>query len=184
MHRIGVYWNWLKHDIFFPIRVLFHLYHPLSPLSTLELVKGAFFSPAVSNSAVAEFQRTCMMGYESMIWPNQMMRRLVYPRNVLLNLVGWGINGQRVLVLAGRRDKLMGTRLMKEMADEYRAAYRGLVSKKKIDGVEDKVQALTKGEGTTGQGVRYIELDAAHHLQNDVGWEEGAERLAEFWAQL
>ena len=99
-----------------------------------------------------------------------------------MNLSEGASSGQKVLVVAGRRDKLMGTKLMKEMADEYRDAHRELVGEKKLN-VEGRETSLGQRE-TAEQGVRYVELDAAHHMQNDVGWEEGAERLAEFWAQL
>ncbi|EKG10760.1 Mitochondrial substrate/solute carrier [Macrophomina phaseolina MS6] len=179
---VGAYWNWFKHDPLFFIRLLFHSGHPLSPLSSLALVKGAFFSPSVPERTVEEYRWTCMRGYESLVWPNQMMRRLVDPKRVLSNLVRRENGGQKVLIVAGKRDKLMGTRLMQEMAAEYREAYRELVGEKKLEGSEH--EARPKGKGTADQGVKYVELDAAHHMQNDIRWEEGAERLAEFWAQL
>ena len=78
----------------------------------------------------------------------------------------------------------MGTRLMRQMAERYRSAHRNLVREKKVVGIINKVTTSEDGEESAGQGVRYIELDTAHHLQNDDGWEEGAERLAKFWTQL
>lgn len=113
-----------------------------------------------------------------------MMRRLVDPKKVLRSLVGWGNGGQKVLVVAGKNDQLMRTKLMLEMVDEYRGAHEELLRAKKIDGIEDEVKTLENGVGTTGKGVRYVELDASHHLQNNIGREKGADRLAEFWAQL
>lgn len=132
----------MKHDHLFPIRILFHFYHPLSPLSTLPLVKGAFFSPSVLDWTVVGFQQTCMTGYESLVWPNQMMRRLVDPKKVLRSLVGWGNGGQKVLVVAGKNDQLMRTKLMLEMVDGYRGAHEELLRAKKIDGIEDEVKTL------------------------------------------
>ena len=76
-----------------------------------------------------------MVGYESLIWPSEMMRRIVDTKKVLANLNGGASSGQNVLVMAGRRDKLMGTKLMKEMADEYRSSHRELVTAKRMDGM-------------------------------------------------
>ena len=98
------------------------------------------------------------------------MRCIVDPKKVLANLSEGARGGQRVLVVAGRKDKLMGTKLMSKMVEEYRDAWREM--------------GLGEGEGRVDRGVRYVELDAAHHMQNDIGWETGAERLAEFWAPL
>ncbi|KAF8859249.1 hypothetical protein BDZ45DRAFT_801766 [Acephala macrosclerotiorum] len=85
------------------IRALF--FHPRSPLSSTELVKGAFFPEGKGVEKVCGFEE------------------------VVRNIVGWGAEGDeekgegmgiRVLIVAGGEDKLMGVELIRRMAGEYR----------------------------------------------------------------
>ena len=67
-----------------------------------------------------------------MLWPLQMMTRFVDVGNVVRSVVGWGkggVQGKRMLIIAGEKDVLMGVDLMRKMAAEYRkAAMKGWVA--------------------------------------------------------
>lgn len=187
VHRLGVYWNWANLDPYFGIRMYLRDFgHPRSPLSSTTLVHRAFFSPAFPVARVKEFE-THMPAFESILWPLGMMFPFVNTRNVLKNLLGWSTaSKERVLVLAGSEDALMGVKLMLRMAKHYRKAFTVLVRQKHLRA--DLVEAETEIEdkdGSSGRGVRFGVVDGAgHHMQNDLQWEDSAQQLLSFVEQL
>ncbi len=139
--------------------------HPRSPLSSTNLVKRAFFSDAFPDEKVREFE-TFMPAYESMLWSIGMMRSFVDVRSGLRGVVGLG-EGEKVLVVVGREDKLVSVGLCERMVRMYREGVERLVREKKIEGMVE--------------GVGFVVVEGAgHHLQNDLMWEVGARRIAEF----
>lgn len=119
--RLGVYWNWFKLDPwFFPRFYFLDLWHPRSPLSSMSLVHKAFFSPEFPVAEVKKFEML-MPEYESLVCPLGMMFSFVNVGNVLRYVVGWKDGRQeRILVIAGEKDTLMGVHLMQRMAADYR----------------------------------------------------------------
>jgi len=177
--------NWWLLDPFFNIRLIFHFFHPNSPLSHPALTKQVFFSNAVSDDYVLKFQARTS-AYESYLWPFGMMKPFTNPLNIIRQISGWG-SSDRLLVLFGSGDKLMTAPIMQKLARFYRNAVIQLSGHKKIDVADDGVTKLG-GDGDLdehGQGVRYCVVPVAgHHLQNDVQWEVGAKKLLEFYEQL
>lgn len=155
---MGVYMNWWKMDPWFTIRLIFHLWHSNSPLSHPKLTQRAFFGDKFPLSAVIPFQRH-MNRYESYLWPFGMMYSFTSPSNILSHIRNDGASGEKVLVMAGTQDKLMTVPVTEKTATFYREA-----GNDKRDGVR----------------LRFVE-GAGHHLQNDVQWEDGAEKLFEFY---
>ena len=51
------------------------------------------------------------------------------------NGMGWWDGGPRIMVMAGSEDKLMGVRLMEDMARGYKRGVRTLVEGKRYDAV-------------------------------------------------
>ncbi|EAA27619.2 alpha/beta-hydrolase [Neurospora crassa] len=210
---IPIYLTWFRLDPLFALRLLLHLGHPNSPLSHPSLVRLIFFSSndLLPDSYLSRFM-SFMSRYESLLWPLGMARSFADPKKVLLRISGWEETttkqeqkqGQeeRVLVIAGQRDKIMTQPIMQRLADWYRAAYQRLVvEEKKIDGVmvgsgenetvdeEVEVEVEVEGSGgfkdTAGRGVRFALVPGAgHHCQNDVGWEVGARKVLAFYRQL
>ncbi|KAK4165074.1 Alpha/Beta hydrolase protein [Cladorrhinum sp. PSN259] len=186
---LPVYINWWRLDPFFTLRMIFHFYHPNSPLSHPALTRRVFFSESYPESSLLKFQSQTNR-YESFLWPFGMMRSFANPF-ALLSQLTTPTTGQKVLVLAGEQDKIMTPTVMQDLAGMYRNAYATMVKQKKVDdsleSEEEEVRSI-KGEGdkdTAGQGVRLAFVPGAgHHLQNDVTWEIGARKLAEFYRQL
>jgi len=152
-------------------------------LATTDLVKGAFFCKEMPIEKVPEFEKH-IAPYESFIWPLDMMKRdFVNVKTVLGNIRDCS-SGERVLVLAGGEDKLMGVKLMQQMANTYRAGHLRLATEKAIDVKRKyggKDSKLTEAE----QGVRFgIVEGAGHHLQNDLQWKDGAMKLLDFHERL
>ena len=174
--------------------MIFHGYHPNSPLSHPALTRRIFFSDAYPEGDLLRFQSRTNR-YESFLWPFGMMTSFVKPANLLSQITPSSSSGasssssSKILVLAGGIDAIMTPKVMKELASMYRIAFAGLVKQKKMDRDEgdDEVRTV-KGEGgedTEGQGVRLCFVPGAgHHLQNDVTWEIGAKKLVEFYRQL
>jgi pimeloyl-ACP methyl ester carboxylesterase len=183
-----VYINWWKLDPLFTIRMWFHGGHPNSPLSHPALTRRVFFHGPVSDVYLNEFQRH-INPYECFWWPLTMMRSFTSFPRILTHIHGWEKNNSaRVLVLRGEYDKLMTMPVMKQLAQAFRKTYRDMVLEKKIDAGQ---VALTDPPTDTGAGdaqtlgVRFCVVpDAGHHMQNDVGWEVGAQKLLEFYEQL
>ncbi|OLN92154.1 hypothetical protein CCHL11_01374 [Colletotrichum chlorophyti] len=181
----GVYFNWAMFDPWFTVRMLFHGWHPNSPLSHPFLVRQAFFGDQMPESAVLEFQKHANR-YESFLWPISMMKPFANVANIVSSIGGWG-SGERILILTGTQDKMMTFSVMSNMAAFYRNGFAELVSGKKVDAKVDVVEPVD-GEGdkdNAGSGVRLAwVLGAGHHLQNDVTWEVGAKKLLAFYEQL
>ncbi|KAM7204778.1 putative Abhydrolase domain containing protein [Rhypophila sp. PSN 637] len=192
---LGVYINWFKLDPWFTLRMVFHGWHPNSPLSHPKLVRRVFFSDEQTDEYIENFHKLGSP-YESFLWPLGMGYKFVDPARVLGQISGWGTKGpdnDRVLVLAGDGDKIMTYPVMEKLAWFYRRAWAGLVRDKKLDAAAsssdggDDVRSLAADGGldSAGQGVRLAVVPGAgHHLQNDVQWEIGAKKLLEFYEQL
>ncbi|QDS73337.1 hypothetical protein FKW77_006648 [Venturia effusa] len=179
---LGVNLNWFFLDKWFLPRMLFkHFGHPMSPLSSTALVKQVFFSPEYPLSSVAQFE-SLMPRYESFLWPNGMLFRFVNFQNVLKRISGKG-HGSRILILAGERDRLVSLDIAKREAEEYRSVFRELA---KTNRLKAEVDDVVEEEGeSTGCGVQFRVVDGAgHHFMNDLMWEEGAEKLLDFYEQL
>jgi hypothetical protein len=57
-----------------------------------------------------------------------MMKRFTDVPCILRNIQGWGTSQSRIMVMAGTEDKLMGVKLMEDMAREYRYGIEKLSS--------------------------------------------------------
>lgn len=185
---LPVYVNWWKLDPFFNLRMVFHGWHPNSALSHPALTRRVFFSEKLPESYVVDFQKQANR-YESFLWPLGMMRPFANPAKILgqITSTGRGVGGQSIMVLAGGEDKIMTPAVMEELAGFYRGAYTE-TQQKDVQGAGAVVLKSLPGEGgqdTVGQGVRLCFVPGAgHHLQNDVTWEIGAEKLLAFYEQL
>ncbi|KAK3314696.1 Alpha/Beta hydrolase protein [Apodospora peruviana] len=182
---MGVYWNWFKLDPWFTLRMLFHGWHPNSPLSHPALIRRVFFSAELTGAYVERFM-ALSSPYESFLWPLGMGYPFVSATKVLQQIMSRE-RGESIMVLCGGGDKIMTRSVMEKLAGFYRGAYAKLVGQKKVDGETTKVEGIEGegGEDTAGQGVRFCVVSgAAHHLQNDVQWEIGARKLLEFYEKL
>jgi hypothetical protein len=179
--------DWWTFDPLFGIRLLLHLGHPNSPLSHPALTRRIFFHGPLSDTYLEEFQRH-MNPYECFWWPLTMARSFASFPRILMQIHGWGRdNSSRVLVLGGECDKLVMLPVMKKLADAFRGTYCRLVKEKKIDAGKVSAGPLAGagGEDTQADGVRFCVVPGAgHHMQNDIGWEVGAQKLLEFYQQL
>lgn len=121
-----------------------------------------------------------MAEYESLLWPSQMMFRFTDVSRVLSNILGWdrsrklegekeGGVGQRMLVIAGEGDMIVKPYLMSRTADEYREARRTMIKDADV---------------STEAGIKFEIVRGGHHVQNDVYWEECAQRIFLFLEQL
>jgi hypothetical protein len=175
-------------DPYFSIRMYLRDFgHPRSPLSSTTLVHRAFFCPALPTASVKEFE-SHMSEFESLLWPLGMMLPFVNTRNVLKNIVGWGLTPvkDRVLVLAGSKDTLMGVKLMRRMAQDYRKAFGMLVKRKLLQAHLAVAESTNKDDDEVFSfGVRFNVVEGAgHHMQNDLQWEDSASQLLTFVEQL
>ncbi|KAF2428921.1 alpha/beta-hydrolase [Tothia fuscella] len=178
-----VNWNWMKNDPWMVIRMFFkHFGNPMSPLSSTRLVKNAFFCDDCPNEKVAEFRKRTPP-FESFAWPNGLMSRFASPIKILQRINGWG-DGERLLVLAGEKDIMVTVKINEKSTEEYRDAFKELVQIKKIDAKIEHVTEVDDSE-SRGEGVVLsIVKGAGHHMQNDLQWEDGVERLYRFYDQL
>jgi hypothetical protein len=98
--------------------------------------------------------------------------------------------------MTGTGDVIMTRDVMVRLGGVYRAGMRALVEVKKADqkseaeegdGNDGRVGKLSGegGQDERGDGVRVTWVPGAgHHLQNDVQWQVGAEKLLAFYHQL
>lgn len=102
--------NWLRFDPWMIVRMLFrHFGHPMSPLSSARLVKQAFFCDDFPVEKVALFER-CMPRMESFAWPVGQNFRFGNFHSILQRIADWSV-GQRILVLAAERDRLVDVKI-------------------------------------------------------------------------
>jgi hypothetical protein len=181
--------NWFRLDPWFTFRMIFHGWHPNSPLSHPVLTRRVFFSNELPDEYVHKFQQK-VNPYESLLWPLGMSAPFVRPQMVLQQIAGWGsvaTKGQRLLILRGEDDKIMDRVQMEKLAAFYRTAFTGLVADKKVEAEDEDVHAIPGegGQDSVGHGIRVsVVPKAGHHLQNDVIWEVGARKLLDFYEQL
>lgn len=177
---VGVYWNWLKLDPLYPLRMyLFHFGHPRSPLSSTRLVKQAFFCDECPDERVREFETQEMAPYESMAWPLATFRAFGDPEKIIRAVGLTSFSGHestelrpRVLVIAGGKDVLMRPRVMEKLVDLLRNAVRLMFG-----------SAMNKGDSREGvrDGVEFrVVHGSGHHLMGDMYWEECAENILRF----
>ncbi|ETS85689.1 hypothetical protein PFICI_03714 [Pestalotiopsis fici W106-1] len=180
-----VYYNWWRFDPWFSLRMIFHGWHSNSPLSHPFLTRQAFFSPEYPDTKLLEFQRH-LNRYESFLWPLGMLLPFIDAKKLVSNIAGWG-KGDRILIMAGTGDKMMTKEVQQKSAATYREAVEEMAVEKRIDASLEKVQLLG-GDGerdNSGKGVRLAFVPGAgHHVQNDVQWKIGAQKLLEFLRQL
>ena len=125
-----------------------------------------------------------MPEYESLVWPLGMMFSFVNVGKVLRNIVGWkGEKAQRVLVIAGEKDTLMGVHLMRRMAADYRQQFV-IFAKNLWSGQSSS--SLNDDSGLDAQhGIGFgIIRGSGHHIQNDLHWQDCAEKILAFLEQL
>ncbi|KAK4226965.1 Alpha/Beta hydrolase protein [Podospora fimiseda] len=171
---LSVYINWWRLDPWFNLRMIFHLYHPNSPLSHPTLTRRVFFSsPSYPQSSLLEFQSHTSR-YESFLWPLGMLFKFTNPHRLLSSITS--ASKTKVLVLAGEKDVIMTRGIMEQLGGWYRSA-----GYKRIDG-EEEIKELEGADGDTeGKGARIVYVPGVgHHLQNDFGWEVGVRKLVEF----
>jgi pimeloyl-ACP methyl ester carboxylesterase len=144
----------------------------MSPLSSTKLVKQAFFCDDFSIEKVASFERY-MPRMESFAWPMGQNFRFANFYSILQRIAGWGM-GQRMLVLAGEKDRLVDLNVAEREVREARKAFIDLVNAGKIEAKQEDQF-----------GVRYyVVKGAGHHIQNDLQFEDGARELLEFYERL
>jgi pimeloyl-ACP methyl ester carboxylesterase len=102
----------------------------------------------------------------------------------LKSVVGWRDERQaRVLIIAGEKDTLMGVGLMRKMAADYRQQFISFA--KSLWGARLKETEETKPESSDRQGVGFEVIQGSgHHIQNDLHWEECAQKILAFVDQL
>lgn len=191
-----VYFNWFTRiDRWFMARNFAHLCHPNSGLNTDRLVYNAFFGHEYPFAKVSEF-RKWMSSYECMWWPYSMSgsgwtvknMKWLSPLDILRNVVNWTGEEDKVMVMIGTEDLMMGG-TERRMVSEFQEAIQELKADKMIDlpvekenKVVEKVDKYVREERQGG--VRLVEvLNAGHHTQNDVQWREACEALRRFAAQ-
>ncbi len=190
--------NWFSRiDPWFSLRNMCHLFHPNSALNTDTLVYNAFFGHEYPISKVSEF-RKWMANYECMWWPFGMAGRgwaiegrvWLSATDILENIVSWNGAQDKIMVMIGTEDKLMGG-TEDRMTKEFRGGIKLLQSQKKlntsIEPDEKPVQEVIDKYVTEErhEGVRLVRVkNAGHHTQNDAQWEEGAAALRRFGEQV
>lgn len=163
---MGVYVNWAKFDPWFSFRMIFHLWHPNSPLSHPGLTRRAFFSEAYPERNLITFQQHTNR-YEAFWWPLTMLRPFSPASAILKQIHNTGT--ERVMVMAGTGDRMMTPDVTRQTAAFYREASEGRTAED--EDVKDGVRlAFVQGAG--------------HHLQNDVPWRDGAEKLLKFYKNI
>lgn len=207
--NLGVYYNWMKHDPWFGLRMYgAHLCHPISPLSSESLVRAVFFGDRARDekAANAEWERNdvdveefmrWMPKYESLIWPLQMMGsfwgwlmgrpRWLDVKSVISRVDG--IRGSdRLCVMVGSKDVLMDVEMCRKATEEYRRGFVESELEKKIERIagHELENGETAGADTESKnGVRFVVVHGAgHHIQNDVQWKVAAEALRRFVIQV
>lgn len=120
-----------------------------------------------------------------MLWPVQALFKFVTGPDVLSSITGWSAEADagvshNMLVLAAEHDVLCTPAISKDAAERYRAAFVDSVKHGKVDGIKATDLQPAKEQGVMFKVVKGV----AHHLQNDVEWEKGAQVILEWIEQL
>jgi hypothetical protein len=146
-------------------------------------VHKAFFSPEFPTIEVRKFEKL-LPEYESMAWPIGMMFSFINVTTVLKNIVGWkGENGDRILVIAGEKDKLMGVTLMQRLAADYRLAFTKSIGALLVSDSKSEIETDKAKDRSNGVAFGVVER-SGHHIQNDLYWENSAQQILEFVEHL
>ena len=189
--RLGTFINFLRMDPLFVPRLLLYCLHPRAMLPTTIHLRRLFFSPQYPNDELEDFNHY-LPESESMVWVLGLIRKFVDFRIVVQrSITGLGssqLNEERILILVGELDVLMDVSMMRRLATRYRDAVKQLTGEKREGHVssdeDDEAYTETYTENR-GDGVRMVVVKGAgHHVQNDLQWEVGVQRVADFLQQL
>lgn len=170
-----------------PINFYYRFFHSRYLLANTKQVHDAFFSPTTPTSVVKDLERI-LSPYESMCWPMQMLSPFVTGPDVVSRITGWtprkskssngGSTGvaPRFLVLAAERDVLCTPPVLLDAANRYRAGFQQCVKTGRLDGISES--DVDDEDGVAFTLVKGV----AHHLQNEVEWEKGAQEVLR-WAE-
>jgi len=123
-------------------------------------------------------------------WPTQSLFPFVTGPDVIKSITGWkprnstgeDANGvtiaPRLLVLAAELDVLCTPSVLLDAAKRYRAAFLYCVRAGKLDGILEYDVRATENDDEDWDGIRFkVVKGVAHHLQNHIEWERGAEEV-------
>jgi pimeloyl-ACP methyl ester carboxylesterase len=192
MARLRVIGNLIRVDPYLVPRNLLYGLHPRAMLLTTAHVRRVFFSRQYPDDKLEDFTRyfsesDSMVGLIGMI-PKFVDFQTVVQRGIVW-LAGGKPDGERILIIVGEHDVLMDVPLMHQLAKRYRDAVRGSMGEEQVDRVSCAVgyeagleEAYTENRE---DGVRMVVVKGAgHYVQNDLQWEVGAQRVADFLQQL
>ncbi|KAF8460542.1 Alpha/Beta hydrolase protein [Kalaharituber pfeilii] len=175
--------NWILRLDPWAIFRFWHLGHPRSPLSSTALVRGAFFSNEMPEDDVIAFEKG-MPEWESMLWFVEMIwNGWIDIAGVLRGLLQGGVvsaleedRRQRILVVAGGKDRLIDVAVMEQMTAVYRGLWSKVVPKVWGSGEETLTEEVAS-QAETRVAFEVVE-GSGHHLMKDVYWKDCAEKVA------
>jgi len=175
-------------DPFVVPRILFHGLHPRSILLTTTQVRRIFFSSQYpdDDDKLEDFIQY-LAESEAVFWALGMTSKFVDFRRVVQNIAGWGggkLDGERILIMGGELDILMDPQMIHRLAKDYRNTARDSMGEK-VDRINDVGYSEEAYTEDREDGVRVVIVKGAgHHVQNDLQWEVGAQRVVDFLQQL
>ena len=191
MARLRTFINLIRMDPLFLPRFLLYRLHPRALLPTTVHVRRLFFSPQYPNDKLEDFNQY-LAESESMVWVLGMIPKFadfqIVVQRSIIGLGGSEPKGERILILVGEHDVLMDVQMMRRLAMRYRDAVKQSIGENGEShvGSDGANQADTEAyTENRGDGVRTVVVKGAgHHVQNDLQWEVGAQRVADFLQQL
>ena len=126
---------------------------------------------------------------EAMVWALGMVPKFAdFQRVVQRGTAGLGggrTDGERIMILSGELDELMDVPMTQQLAMRYRNTVRDVTGEKVLHVSCDVEYVEEKYTEDRGNGVRMVIVKGSgHHVQNDLQWEVGAERIEDFLQQL
>lgn len=122
-----------------------------------------------------------------MCWPMQALSPFVTGPDVISHITGWAPRksasakgrqsvAPRFLILAAEQDVLCTPPVLLDATQRYRARFQHCVKTGTLDGISES--DVDEEDGVSFTLVKGV----AHHLQNHVEWEKGAEEVLR-WAE-
>jgi pimeloyl-ACP methyl ester carboxylesterase len=151
-------------------------------------VRQLFFGSQYPDDKLEDFFQY-LAESEAMLWFLGMIPQFAdFERVVQRGIVGWDgekTDSERILVMVGELDALMDVAMMRRLAARYRQVVRESIGEKKLVNVSDVGYSEVAFTEDRENGVRLVVVKGAgHHVQNDLQWEVGAWRIADFLQQL